>query len=120
MTRAISEISEKLNIGIKEFTVAGIPYKKLFAHKWYIGTDEPVADRDGLKQLLDNTLARLNDDYAVERKAALKEIIVEIIPIKAFYDWMKLKGKEGGQHKFPRVIGNHYSEWDEFVRQYMI
>ena len=120
MTRAISEISEKLNIGIKEFTVAGIPHKKLFAHKWYIGTDEPVADRDGLKLMLDNTLARLNDDYAVERKAALKEIIVEIIPIKAFYDWMKLKGKEGGQHKFPRVIGNHYSEWDEFVHQYMI
>ena len=44
MTRAISEISEKLNIDIKEFTVAGIPHKKLFAHKWYIGTDQQIED----------------------------------------------------------------------------
>jgi hypothetical protein len=119
MTRAISIVSEKLNIGIKEFTVAGIPHQKLFAHKWYLGTDQPVADLEGLKKLLDKTLAVLNDDYAVERKAALKDVIVEILPVKAFYDWMKIKGKEGGQHKFPRVIGNHYVEWDEFVRQYL-
>ncbi|HEX2395943.1 MAG TPA: GH3 auxin-responsive promoter family protein [Bacteroidales bacterium] len=120
MTCAISEISESLNIDIKEFTVAGIPYEKLFAHKWYIGTDDPVVDKEGLKILLDKTLAKLNDDYAVERRAALKEIIVEILPSKAFYDWLKMKGKEGGQHKFPRVIGNQHAEWNEFSRQYLI
>jgi hypothetical protein len=120
MTRAISEIAEKLNIDIKEFTVAGIPYNKLFAHKWYIGTNDQVEDKEALKELLDSTLSTLNDDYAVERKAALKNIIVEILPVKAFYDWLKMKGKEGGQHKFPRVIGNQYSEWDEYTRQYLI
>jgi len=118
MTRAISEISEKLNIDIKEFTVAGIPYQKLFAHKWYIGTDQQVDDVLKLKRLLDETLSVLNDDYAVERKAALKEVLVEILPSKAFYDWLKVKGKEGGQHKFPRVIGSSLCEWDEFVKQY--
>jgi hypothetical protein len=118
MTKAISIISEKLNMAINEFTVAGIPYKRLFAHKWYIGTDQPFVDRPGLGMLLDQTLCSLNDDYAVERKAALQEVIVEILPVKAFYDWMKLKGKEGGQHKFPRVIGNNYQEWDEFTKQY--
>jgi hypothetical protein len=105
-------------MAINEFTVAGIPYKRLFAHKWYIGTDQPFVDRPGLGMLLDQTLCSLNDDYAVERKAALQEVIVEILPVKAFYDWMKLKGKEGGQHKFPRVIGNNYQEWDEFTKQY--
>ena len=35
MTRAISRVSEKLNLDIKEFTVAGIPHQNLFAHKWY-------------------------------------------------------------------------------------
>ena len=118
MTRAISEISEKLNIDIKEFTVAGIPYQKLFAHKWYIGTDQHVDDVQNLKKLLDETLSKLNDDYAVERKAALRDVLVEILPSRAFYDWLKLKGKEGGQHKFPRVIGSSLSEWDEFVKQY--
>jgi hypothetical protein len=118
MTRAISEISEKLNIDIKEFTVAGIPYKKLFAHKWYIGTDQPVEDIQYLRLLLDQTLSRLNDDYAVERKAALREVLVEVLPSRAFYDWMKLRGKEGGQHKFPRVLISQHNEWDEFVQQY--
>jgi len=118
MTRAISEISEKLNIDIKEFTVAGIPYRKLFAHKWYIGTDQQVDDVQKLRRLLDETLSKLNDDYAVERKAALSDVLVEILPSRAFYDWLKLKGKEGGQHKFPRVIGNSHSEWEEFVKQY--
>jgi hypothetical protein len=119
MTRAISEVSEKLNIDIKEFTVAGIPYKKMFAHKWFIGTDDPVIDKESFRILLDKTLALLNDDYAVERKAALKDIIIEIIPVKAFYEWLKIKGKEGGQHKFPRVIGNQYAEWNEFSTHYL-
>jgi len=91
----------------------------LFAHKWYLGTDDPVADKEQLRRLLDKILATLNDDYAVERRAALKEIIVEILPSKAFYDWLKFKGKEGGQHKFPRVIGNQYGEWNEFSQQYL-
>jgi hypothetical protein len=119
MTRAISEVSETLNIDIKEFTVAGIPYKKMFAHKWFIGTDDPVIDKESFRILLDKTLALLNDDYAVERKAALKDIIIEIIPVKAFYEWLKFKGKEGGQHKFPRVIGNQYAEWNEFSTHYL-
>jgi hypothetical protein len=118
MTRAISDISEKLNIDIKEFTVAGIPYKKLFAHKWFIGTDQPVEDPGKLKLMLDQTLSRLNDDYAVERKAALRDVLVEILPSRAFYDWLKIKGKEGGQHKFPRVMTGSYHEWEEFVQQY--
>jgi hypothetical protein len=115
MTRALSEVSEKLNIDIKEFTVAGIPHQNLFAHKWYIGTDQKVNDPEVLRKLLDKTLSELNDDYAIERKAALKEVFIEILPVHVFYDWMRQKGKEGGQHKFPRVIGNLYDEWEAFV-----
>ena len=118
MTHAISEVADKLNIDIKEFTVAGIPYDRLFAHKWYIGTDQPVEDPEKLKQLLDQTLSRLNDDYAVERQAALKEVLVEILPTKVFYDWLRAKGKEGGQHKFPRVIQNLHNEWNDFIQQH--
>jgi hypothetical protein len=116
MTCAIAEVSEKLKIDIKEFTVAGIPYNQLFAHKWYIGTNQHIPDKEAFKQLLDETLARLNDDYAVERKAALSEVIIEVLPVEHFYEWMKMKGKEGGQHKFPRVLGNLHDEWNAFVQ----
>ncbi|MBN2813634.1 MAG: GH3 auxin-responsive promoter family protein [Bacteroidales bacterium] len=119
MTRAISIVSEKLNIDIKEFTVAGIPFEQLFAHRWYLGTNQPVSNVEELRIKLDETLAMLNDDYAVERKAALKNVLVEVLPVNAFYDWMEKKGKTGGQHKFPRVIGNQYAEWNDFVQQYL-
>jgi hypothetical protein len=119
MTRAISEVSEKMNIDIKEFTVAGIPYTNLFAHKWYIGTDDAIPDKEAFSQLLDKTLATLNDDYGVERKAALKKVLVEVLPVSVFYEWLKMRGKEGGQYKFPRVIGRQYEEWNEFTKPFL-
>jgi hypothetical protein len=118
MTNAIDMVSRELNIDIKEFTVAGIPYQGLFAHKWYIGTSAVEIDQKLLRKKLDMALKKLNDDYATERKAALKEVLVEIIPEIVFYDWLRSKGKEGGQHKFPRVLGSVYNEWKEFVDNY--
>jgi hypothetical protein len=116
MNKAIMMVSEELNISIKEFTVAGIPFDTLFAHRWYIGTDDKV-DSSKLKNLLDEKLKILNDDYKVERSAALKNIEINILPASIFYKWMKLKGKEGGQNKFPRVLKNVLlGEWEEFIK----
>ncbi|HEV7231871.1 MAG TPA: GH3 auxin-responsive promoter family protein [Bacteroidia bacterium] len=118
MNRAIRMTAEEMEIDIKEFAVAGIHYESLFAHKWYIGTDNPV-DADVLKKKLDDNLKALNDDYRVERIAALKEIFVEIHSPQRFYDWMKQKGKEGGQNKFPRVLkGERLEEWTKFLADY--
>jgi predicted house-cleaning noncanonical NTP pyrophosphatase (MazG superfamily) len=117
MNKAIQLVSEELNISIKEFTVAGVPYETMFAHKWFIGTDDPV-DAEVLKLKLDEKLKMLNDDYKVERIAALKEVIVNILPATAFYKWMKLKGKEGGQNKFPRVMKKTLFEgWEEYLKK---
>lgn len=118
MNRAIDLCAEELNITINEFTVAGVNYENLFAHHWYIGTDSEV-DPEKFRSLLDAHLATLNDDYRVERSAALKEIIVEILPIGVFHDWMRKNKKEGGQHKFPRVIKNERLEnWKEHISAY--
>lgn len=117
MNRAIELVSEELNISVKEFTVAGMPHDSLFAHKWYVGTDDAV-DVAVLKQRLDDTLKLLNDDYRVERSAALKEVMVNTLPSAAFYEWMKEKGKVGGQNKFPRVLKKDlFNEWEDFVKE---
>jgi hypothetical protein len=117
MNKAIQMVSEELNITIREFTVAGIPYESLFAHKWYIGMDDK-SDPMKIKFLLDEKLKMLNDDYKVERSAALKDISVNILPNSVFYKWMKMKGKEGGQNKFPRVMKKViFDEWEEFVKK---
>ena len=115
MNKAIEIVSEELNIHIKEFAVAGIPYHSLFAHHWFVGTDDQVSS-DLVKIRLDETLQELNDDYKVERSAALKEVFVDVIPAASFYNWMKANGKEGGQNKFPRVLkAEQYANWKNFV-----
>jgi len=117
MNRAVELVAQNLKIEIKEFSVVGIPYGSLFAHKWYIGTDQK-ADAAILKEKLDDHLKNLNDDYRVERIAALKDVIVEIFPTSYFYEWMEQNGKMGAQNKFPRVMKNkHLAEWEEFLKQ---
>ena len=119
MNRAIELVSHDLNIDIKEFSVVGIPYGSLFAHKWYIGTDDAV-DATILKEKLDDHLKNLNDDYRVERIAALRDVIVEILPPSVFYAWMEQKGKMGAQNKFPRVMKNkHLAEWESYLNDKM-
>ncbi len=115
MNKAIELASNELNISIQEFTVAGIPYESLFAHHWFVGTDDAV-DAQVLKGKLDEYLKTLNDDYAVERSAALKEVFVDVVPLKTFYDWMESKGKVGGQNKFPRVMKRtQLEDWKSFL-----
>ncbi|MFZ5971003.1 MAG: GH3 family domain-containing protein [Bacteroidota bacterium] len=115
MNKAIELVADEMNISIKEFTVGGIPHDNLFAHHWYIGTDDKV-DKLVLKERLDHHLKILNDDYAVERSAALKEVLVDVYPVKKFYSWMESKGKVGGQNKFPRVMKKaQLEEWAAFL-----
>ncbi len=115
MNQAVELASKELNIGVKEFTVAGIPDGKLFAHHWYIGTDDQV-DKNVLKEKIDTTLKELNDDYEVERQHALKNVELEVLPTEVFYDWLRSQGKEGGQTKFPRVLkGDKLEHWLSFI-----
>ena len=115
MNRAIQVAAEKLNISIPEFTVAGEPSGSFFAHHWYVATNDPV-DPGELGKLIDDTLKELNDDYAVERKSALKEVRLDVLSEKRFLDFMQSQGKVGGQHKFPRVLkGTMLEKWQAFL-----
>ncbi len=117
MTRAIELLENDLNVDIKEFTMMGIRYDSLFAHKWYLGTDDDL-DPELAGKKLDAHLSNLNDDYRVERLEAIKNVFVHVIPTKAFYDFMKLKGKVGSANKFPRVLKNaRITEWEDFLKK---
>jgi hypothetical protein len=118
MNRAVKMLQDELNIKISEFSVCGTRNGSLFGHKWYLGTDNPV-DPMKAAEKLDDYLKVLNDDYRIERLEAIREIKVEIIPLQAFYDWMKALGKEGGAHKFPRVLKNQQLDsWADHLRKY--
>lgn len=115
MNRAVQLVSEELNISIPEYSVVGFPYKGLFAHKWYVACDDAI-DENLLAKKIDEHLCELNDDYAVERTSALKEIFLQKLSEDTFLKFMAQKGKLGSQHKFPRVMkGKMLQDWNEFL-----
>src|SRR5690606_21905567 len=97
MNRALKLAAEELNVSVPEFTVAGVPHGTFFAHHWYVASDDPI-DADLLRDRIDHHLKELNDDYAVERKSALKEVFLNVLPEDRFMGFLASKGKVGGQH----------------------
>ena len=121
MNKAIDTVSKKLQMNIREFAVSADTYDNLFAHRWYIGCDDTNADVAQIRSIIDETLCEINDDYAVERTSALKEVYVEVMPNSVFYDYMRSKGKEGAMNKFPRVLkGNQLQDWTTYLHTHHI
>jgi hypothetical protein len=117
MNRAVQLVSEELNISIPEFTVVGFPYHNFFAHKWFVACNDMVPEQL-LKERIDHHLCELNDDYAVERRSALKDVFLQKLSEETFLKFMEQKGKVGSQHKFPRVLkGKVLQDWNEFLMQ---
>ncbi|MFT4739277.1 MAG: hypothetical protein ACJAT1_000430 [Marivirga sp.] len=115
MNHAVEDVANDMGFDVKEFTVLGMPHDGLFAHHWYIGTDDQVNEAL-LTQNLDKRLRQLNDDYATERTAALKDILVKTLPTRVFIEYMEGQGKVGGQNKFPRVLkGAKQDSWLAFL-----
>lgn len=120
MNKAIELVSDELNICIPEYTVVGFPHENYFAHKWYVASNDDV-DETLLRDRIDHHLKELNDDYAVERTSALKDVFLQKLPEDAFLKFMESKGKLGSQHKFPRVMkGKMLQDWNEFLEKYKV
>jgi hypothetical protein len=116
MTEAIHQLSTDLNLPIKEFTVSGTVNGSNFGHHWFLGIDNCTTTEVELAIKLDQYLKDLNDDYAVERRHALQNIRLQVIPTQKFYGWMEKNGKLGSQNKFPRVLQTHnYKDWLSFL-----
>ncbi|MSQ78380.1 MAG: GH3 auxin-responsive promoter [Flavobacteriaceae bacterium] len=115
MNAALIDTCKKFGIISNEYTVIGHTHEGRHAHHWYVGTDRLV-DKETFKQFLDQRICELNDDYAVERKHALPYIFLTFLPNEKFNEFLALKGKQGGQIKFPRVLkGSIKDDWEQFV-----
>ena len=118
MNTAISMLSDQLNTPINEYTVKGITQNNKHAHHWHIACDRTDINLNEVARLLDENLCQINDDYATERKHALKEVKVELLASDTFIGWMQEQGKFGSQNKFPRVLTTaKYQEWLQYVKK---
>ncbi|MFM9944614.1 MAG: GH3 auxin-responsive promoter family protein [Bacteroidia bacterium] len=120
MNKALELTSNDFGVDLIEFTVSGVPHPDgYFAHHWYIGYDGNSLEPETVKNAVDKHLKILNDDYRVERTAALRDIYVDLIPNDIFIKWMEKTGHLGAQNKFPRVMKNEKLEdWKNFVSQF--
>lgn len=75
------------------------------AHQWIIEFEIEPADSNAFATLLDKSLQELNSDYEAKRykDLTLEKIHLTVAPRGTFYQWMKLRGKVGGQNKIPRL-----------------
>lgn len=116
MNTAISMLSDELGAPINEYTVKGISKNGKHIHEWYIACDKPGLDPKEIARKLDAYICSINDDYGTERKHALKEVNVTLLPTSTFISWMQEQGKFGSQNKFPRVLTNSkYNEWLSYL-----
>jgi len=116
MNHAISMLSDTLGEPINEFTVKGLSNNGKHSHHWYIACDKKGLNEVKTAELLDQYLVQINDDYATERKHALSQIKLTILPNEKFIGWMQEQGKFGSQNKFPRVLPDpKYKEWLEYL-----
>lgn len=118
LNQAVSAVNKSLKAGIKEFAVAGIKTSQGWKHQWYLSLDHQNLTTEQLMDALDEELAILNDDYATERRYALHEVTLEIVPHAVFYQWLEKRGKLNGQAKIPRVLkGTTLVDWQDFLEQ---
>lgn len=86
-------------------------------HQWLIEFATMPDSVSRFAQILDETLKSVNSDYEAKRSKdiALQPLEVIIARENLFHDWLKEKGKLGGQHKVPR-LSNTREHIEEMLR----
>lgn len=107
---ALQEACKLTGAQILEYTAAPIymANKSSGAHQWLIEFSKKPSDHSLFVEVLDRKLKEVNSDYEAKRHKdmALKMPVVETACKGLFYEWLKVKGKLGGQHKVPRLSNN--------------
>ena len=104
---ALKLTCEKTEALINDYTVGPIfmEGKKSGGHEWVIEFEKHPKSMNYFTEILDNALKSINSDYEAKRYNNMTLAMPKIHVAKKglFYEWLKQKGKLGGQHKVPRL-----------------
>jgi hypothetical protein len=116
--KALAEACEQSNVIVTDYTVAPIYFSGTGkgGHEWLIEFEKPPLDLDQFITTLDTNLQKLNSDYEAKRyrSMALERLRLRPLPLGTFQNWLRSKGKLGGQHKVPR-LANHREYVEEIL-----
>ena len=105
--RAIAAACEKTGAIVNDYTAAPIYFSDEGngGHEWLIEFEKEPADLGLFTFELDSALKNANSDYEAKRHKdiALRMPLIRNLSKGIFNEWLKSKGKLGGQHKVPRL-----------------
>ena len=117
--KAIAIACEKTHAQVSDYTAAPVYFSdnNNGAHEWLIEFEKVPDNITAFIYELDNALKEMNSDYEAKRHKdiALRLPIVHVLPKGSFNEWLKSKGKLGGQHKVPR-LSNERTLLDEILK----
>jgi len=108
--KALQEASRKTNAQIKDYTAAPVFMSEdnKGSHQWLIEFDKMPSSVEEFRDVLDSALQKVNSDYEAKRykDITLEKPLLTVAKEGLFYNWLKGKGKIGGQNKVPRLSNN--------------
>lgn len=105
--KALKVACELTGAAIAEYTAAPVFMSgtNKGGHQWLVEFSKPPVDLHRFVSALDTELQKVNSDYEAKRykSLAIEAPRVTVAKEGVFYNWLKSKGKLGGQHKVPRL-----------------
>jgi len=105
--KAIELTAQQTGAIVKEYTLAPVfmQTEQKGTHEWIIEFDKEPDNFEKFKIILDSELQKLNSDYEAKRykNMTLDFPIIHKAKPGLFFNWLKQKGKLGGQNKIPRL-----------------
>ena len=108
--RGLQYACQQTGAEVREYTAAPVFRSEGVTphHQWLIEFTREPEDLDAFAGILDSRLQELNSDYEAKRFKDINMIRLQIVKARTglFDDWLKGKGKLGGQNKVPRLANS--------------
>ena len=108
--KGLAEACRRTGAEVLEYTAAPVfmDAEGKCRHQWLVEFSREPDDMAEFIRILDETLQQVNSDYEAKRYKDITLQQLELIKARpgVFSDWLKQKGKLGGQHKVPRLSNN--------------
>ncbi len=105
--KGLEQACKQTGAAVRDYTAAPVfmDDKGKCRHQWLIEFAQPPQDLAQFARILDESLQQINSDYEAKRYKDITLQPLEIVVARQglFDDWLKGKGKLGGQHKIPRL-----------------
>ena len=116
--KGLAYACEKTGAQVLEYTAAPVYMDKnaKCRHQWLIEFSKDPDNLERFAQALDEKLQELNSNHEAKRSHNVTLQHLEVVKAKEglFNDWLKQKGRLGGQHKVPR-LSNSRKNMDELL-----